>query len=44
MEMRYFWLLDGHNNKIFDFQYHPGFENLADYPSKAHSGGRHLHV
>ena len=44
MEMRYFWLLDGHNQKIFDFQYHPGFENLSDYPSKAHLGGHHLHV
>ena len=44
MEMRYFWLLDGHNNKIFDFQYHPGSENLGDYPSKAHTGGHHLHV
>jgi hypothetical protein len=44
MEMRYFWLLDGHINKLFDFQYHPGLENLADYPSKAHPGGHHLSV
>jgi hypothetical protein len=44
MEMRYFWLLDGHNNKMFDFQYHPGLENLADYPSKAHPGSHHLAV
>eukprot|EP00804_Cyclotella_cryptica_P002036 CCRYP_007428-RA/>CCRYP_007428-RA protein AED:0.34 eAED:0.34 QI:0/0/0/1/0/0/4/0/371 len=42
MEMRYFWLLDGHNNKIFDFQYDPGLESLADYPSKAHPGRHHL--
>eukprot|EP00804_Cyclotella_cryptica_P017162 CCRYP_003374-RA/>CCRYP_003374-RA protein AED:0.43 eAED:0.43 QI:0/0/0/1/0/0/2/0/194 len=39
MEMRYFWLLDGHINKLFNFLYHPGLENLADYPSKAHPGG-----
>eukprot|EP00804_Cyclotella_cryptica_P017212 CCRYP_013147-RF/>CCRYP_013147-RF protein AED:0.42 eAED:0.39 QI:0/-1/0/1/-1/1/1/0/309 len=44
MEMRYFWLLDRHVNKLFDFQYHPGLENLADYPSKAHPGGHHLTV
>jgi hypothetical protein len=44
MEMRYFWLLDGKNQRLFSFQYHPGFENLADYPSKAHLGGHHLHV
>eukprot|EP00804_Cyclotella_cryptica_P014175 CCRYP_005592-RA/>CCRYP_005592-RA protein AED:0.28 eAED:0.24 QI:0/0/0/1/0/0/2/0/659 len=44
MEMRYFWLLDGHINKYFDFQYHPGLENLADYPSKAHPGSHHLSV
>jgi len=30
MEMRYFWLLDGHNNKIFDFQYYPGFERILE--------------
>eukprot|EP00804_Cyclotella_cryptica_P022287 CCRYP_018106-RA/>CCRYP_018106-RA protein AED:0.35 eAED:0.38 QI:0/0/0/1/0/0/3/0/579 len=42
MEMRYFWLLENHINKMFDFQYHPGLENLADYPSKAHPGGHHL--
>eukprot|EP00804_Cyclotella_cryptica_P024309 CCRYP_020871-RA/>CCRYP_020871-RA protein AED:0.34 eAED:0.32 QI:0/0/0/1/1/1/2/0/475 len=42
MEMRYFWLLENHANKLFDFQHHPGLENLADYPSKAHPGGHHL--
>ena len=44
MEMRYFWLLDGKVQKIFSFQYHPGFENLADYPSKSHPGNHHLEV
>eukprot|EP00804_Cyclotella_cryptica_P000090 CCRYP_013749-RA/>CCRYP_013749-RA protein AED:0.16 eAED:0.11 QI:0/0/0/1/0/0/3/0/1031 len=42
MEMRYFWLLENHVNKLFDSQYHPALENLADYPSKAHPGGHHL--
>eukprot|EP00804_Cyclotella_cryptica_P022272 CCRYP_018126-RA/>CCRYP_018126-RA protein AED:0.26 eAED:0.24 QI:0/0/0/1/0/0.33/3/0/620 len=42
MEMRYFWLLENQNNKLFNFQYHPGLENLADYPSKAHPGGHHM--
>jgi len=44
MEMRYFWLLDGHIQKLFNFQYHPGLENLADYPSKAHPGTHHQAV
>ena len=42
--MRYFWLLDGKVQKLFSFQYHPGFENLADYPSKSHPGNHHLEV
>jgi hypothetical protein len=29
MEMRYFWLLDGENQRLFSF-YHPGFQYLAD--------------
>lgn len=44
MEMRYFWLLDGSVQKLFDFQYHPGLENLADYPSKHHTGSHHMEV
>jgi hypothetical protein len=44
MEMRYFWLLDAQNNELFDFKYHPGLENLADYPSKHHSGSHHMEV
>ena len=31
-------------NKLFDFKYHPGLENLADYPSKHHSGSHHMEV
>eukprot|EP00804_Cyclotella_cryptica_P019676 CCRYP_016442-RA/>CCRYP_016442-RA protein AED:0.39 eAED:0.39 QI:0/0/0/1/1/0.5/2/0/309 len=44
MEVRYFWLLDGKIQKLFSFQYHPGFENLADYPSKSHPGTHHQAV
>ena len=44
MEMRYFWLLDGKVQQLFSFQYHPGFENLADYPSKSHPGTHHQAV
>eukprot|EP00804_Cyclotella_cryptica_P027666 CCRYP_010273-RA/>CCRYP_010273-RA protein AED:0.51 eAED:0.57 QI:0/0/0/1/0/0/2/0/207 len=44
MEMRYFWLLDGKVQQLFDFEYHPGFENLADYPSKSHPGSHHQSV
>ena len=32
MEMRYFWLIYQETNKYFNFYYHPGQENLADYP------------
>ena len=38
MEMRYFWLLDQEAQEIFDFIYHPGHENLADYYTKAFTG------
>ena len=44
MEMRYFWLLNQETNKYFKFYYQPGQENLADYPSKAHTGAIHTHV
>ena len=44
MEMGYFWLLDQYAQKNFDFQHHPGQENLADYPSKHHTGKGHQHV
>ena len=41
MEMRYFWLLDNAAQIFFDFRYHPGLENLADYASKAHDAKTH---
>ena len=44
MEMRYFWILDCGIKKLFDFLYHPGIENLADYPSKHHTGAHHIRV
>ena len=44
MEMRYFWLLDQETNKNFKSYYQPGQENLADYPSKAHTGAIHTHM
>ena len=44
MEMRYFWLLDQQVQKFFSFQYHPGQENLGNYPSKAHTGAVHQHI
>jgi len=44
MEMRYFWLLDGKVQRLFNFEYHPGLENLADYPSKHHPASHHTEV
>ena len=44
MEMRYFWLLDQEVQKQFHFNYHPGQENLGDYPTKHHTGPIHAHV
>ena len=34
MEMRYFWLLNQEAQKMFQFLYQPGAENLADYPTR----------
>ena len=33
MNMRYFWLLCHEAQKLFKISYHPGQENLGDYPS-----------
>ena len=38
MEMKYFWLLDQQTQKLFQYSYHPGFENLGDLHTKAHTG------
>ena len=42
--MRYFWLLDQKVQKYFKFKYHPGQENLGNYPNKHHTGPIHQHV
>ena len=39
--MQYFWLLDGEVQKLFQFHYQPGQENLGGYPSKHHSANIH---
>ena len=44
MEMRYWWLLNCEAQDIFAFHYHPGLENLGDYPSKHHTANVHRHV
>ena len=44
MEMRYFWLLDQAAEALFKFAYHPGLENLGDYPSKLHPAHHHTKV
>eukprot|EP00957_Ditylum_brightwellii_P115579 8815493-Ditylum_brightwellii.AAC.2 len=44
MSMQYFWLLDQVKLKNFDVSWHPGQENLADYPTKHHTGTHHQHV
>jgi hypothetical protein len=43
-EMRYFRLLDGEAEQLFQFYYQPGQENLGNYPSKHHSADIHQHV
>ena len=44
MAMRYFYLMDQAIQKYFRFQYHPGQENMGDYPTKHHTGAIHRHV
>jgi hypothetical protein len=44
MEMRYFWLLDGEAQCLFQLYYQPGQENLGDYPSKHHTADIHQHI
>ena len=44
MEMRYFWVADQVHLKLFDVQWHPGLENLVDYPSKHHAVTHHTSV
>ncbi|KAL7525122.1 hypothetical protein ACHAXR_000868 [Thalassiosira sp. AJA248-18] len=44
MNMRYFWLLCQEAQRILNVRYHPGHENLGDFPSKNHNGAQCHHV
>ena len=44
MEMKYFWTCEKDAQKVFSSKWHPGMENLADYQSKHHPGGRHTAI
>ncbi|KAL7500917.1 hypothetical protein ACHAWT_008970 [Skeletonema menzelii] len=44
MEKNYFWVTDQVKRKQFDVKWHPGKENLADYPSKHHEASHHREV
>jgi hypothetical protein len=44
IDMRFYWLKDRYEQKQFDYVWGPGIENLADYPTKHHSGKHHSTV
>jgi hypothetical protein len=44
MEMRFFWIGDKVAQEMYNLQWHPGQENLADYQSKHHMGSHHAFV
>ena len=44
IDMRFYWLKDRFEQKQFDYVWGPGIENLADYPTKHHSGKHHSTV
>ena len=44
MDMRYYWLRDRVRQKQFNVFWEPGINNLADYPTKHHSGAHHRKV
>ncbi len=44
MEMRFFWIGDKVAQEMYDLQWHPGQENLADYQSKHHVESHHRFV
>jgi len=41
IDMRFYWLIDRVTQKQFAVQWEPGKNNLADYPTKHHSGSHH---
>ena len=44
MEMRFFYIADQVSRGLFDVQWHPGQENLADYFTKRFDGRHHQEV
>ena len=42
--MRFYWLRDRVEQKQFDVRWRPGKTNLADYPTKHHTGQHHQKV
>jgi hypothetical protein len=44
MEMRFFCIGDKVSQEMYDLQWHPGQENLADYQSKHHVGSHYTFV
>ena len=44
MEMRFFWITDQVSRGLFDVQWHPGQENLADYYTKHFDAKHHQEV
>jgi hypothetical protein len=41
IDMRFYWLRDRVQQGMFDVYWEPGLNNLADYPTKHHSGKHH---
>ena len=44
IDMRFYWLKDRTEQKQFDIYWEPGKHNLADYPTKHHTGTHHAAV
>jgi hypothetical protein len=44
IDMGFYWLKDRFEQEQFDYVWGPGIENLADYPTKHHSGKHHSTV
>lgn len=44
IDMRFYWLRDRVKQGQFDIYWEPGKHNLADYPTKHHSGAHHKRV
>jgi hypothetical protein len=44
MDMRFYWMRDRVKQKQFEVRWRPGKSNLADYPTKHHTGQHHQQV